>query len=153
MVDPLSYFPFQPVLHNCCNKDRGMCYLVYGMVHINCTKFLSFKCAYISLWLNPMGHSKLHSTLNTLHLLPTLVRLFVLPCTHQCRRSPPPFISSPFFSLSQTEELACDRHVPHQLALNVHLKHSDLTSPTLAQWFSGKVISYWAGRDWAGSDW
>ena len=29
MVDPLSYFLFQPVLHNWCNKGRGMCYPVY----------------------------------------------------------------------------------------------------------------------------
>ena len=34
MVDPLSYFLFQPVLHNWCNKGRGMFYSVYGMVHI-----------------------------------------------------------------------------------------------------------------------
>ena len=33
-VDPLSYFSFQPVLHNWCNKGRGMCYTVCGMVHI-----------------------------------------------------------------------------------------------------------------------
>ena len=33
-VDPLSYFSFQPVLHDCCNKGRGMCYPVCGMVHI-----------------------------------------------------------------------------------------------------------------------
>ena len=33
-VDPLSYFLFQPVLHNWCNKGRGMCYPVCGMVHI-----------------------------------------------------------------------------------------------------------------------
>ena len=33
-VDPLSYFSFQPVLHNWCNKGRGMCYSVSGMVHI-----------------------------------------------------------------------------------------------------------------------
>ena len=33
-VDPLSYFSFQPVLHDWCNKGRGMCYLVCGMVHI-----------------------------------------------------------------------------------------------------------------------
>ena len=31
---PLSYFPFQPVLHDWCNKGRGMCYPVCGMVHI-----------------------------------------------------------------------------------------------------------------------
>ena len=34
MVDPLSYFSFQPVLHDWCNKGRGMCYPVCGMMHI-----------------------------------------------------------------------------------------------------------------------
>ena len=34
MVDPLSYFSFQPGLHDWCNKGRGMCYPVCGMVHI-----------------------------------------------------------------------------------------------------------------------
>ena len=34
IVDPLSYFSFQPVLHDWCNKGRGMCYPVCGMVHI-----------------------------------------------------------------------------------------------------------------------
>ena len=34
MVDPLSYFSFQPVLHDWCNKGRGMCNLVCEMVHI-----------------------------------------------------------------------------------------------------------------------
>ena len=34
MVDPLRYFSFQPVLRDWCNKDRGMCYPVCGMVHI-----------------------------------------------------------------------------------------------------------------------
>ena len=33
-VDPLSYFSFQPVLHDWCNKDRGMCYPVCGMMNI-----------------------------------------------------------------------------------------------------------------------
>ena len=33
-VDPLSYFSFQPVLHDWCNKGLGMCYPVCGMVHI-----------------------------------------------------------------------------------------------------------------------
>ena len=35
MVDPLSYLSFQPVLHDWCNKGRGMCYPVEGMMHIN----------------------------------------------------------------------------------------------------------------------
>ena len=34
VVDPLSYFSFQPVLHDWCNKGHGMCYPVCGMVHI-----------------------------------------------------------------------------------------------------------------------
>ena len=34
MVDPLSYFSFQPLLHDWGNKYRGMCYPVYGMMHI-----------------------------------------------------------------------------------------------------------------------
>ena len=33
-VDPLSYFSFQPVLHDWCNKGCCMCYPVCGMVHI-----------------------------------------------------------------------------------------------------------------------
>ena len=28
-VDPLSYFSFQPVLHDWCNKGLGMCYPVW----------------------------------------------------------------------------------------------------------------------------
>ena len=33
-VDLLNYYSFQPVFHDWCNKGRGMCYPVYGMVHI-----------------------------------------------------------------------------------------------------------------------
>ena len=33
-VHPLSYFSFQPVLNDWCNKGCGMCYPVCGMVHI-----------------------------------------------------------------------------------------------------------------------
>ena len=32
--DPLSYFLFQPMLHDWCNKSCGMCYPVCGMVCI-----------------------------------------------------------------------------------------------------------------------
>ena len=31
---PLTYFSFQPVLHDWCTKCPGMCYPVCGMVHI-----------------------------------------------------------------------------------------------------------------------
>ena len=34
MVYPLSYFPFQPVLHDWSNKGRGMRYPVCAMVHV-----------------------------------------------------------------------------------------------------------------------
>ena len=34
MVNPFSYFSFQSVLHDLCNKCRGMCYPVRGMMHI-----------------------------------------------------------------------------------------------------------------------
>ena len=33
MVHPLSNFPFQPVLHDWCNKGHVMCYPVCGTVH------------------------------------------------------------------------------------------------------------------------
>ena len=35
MVDPLSYFSFQPVLHDWCDKGCGMCYPVSGIMHMN----------------------------------------------------------------------------------------------------------------------
>ena len=34
MVDPLSYFSFQSMLHDWCNKGCGMCYPVGRIVHI-----------------------------------------------------------------------------------------------------------------------
>ena len=34
IVDPLSYFSFQPVLHDWCNKCSGMCYPLCRMMHI-----------------------------------------------------------------------------------------------------------------------
>ena len=33
-VDPLSYFSFQPVLHDWCNKGHGMYYPVCVVMHI-----------------------------------------------------------------------------------------------------------------------
>ena len=42
---PLSYFSFQPVLHDWCNKGRGMCYPVCGMVHIKEPLLLIDKCS------------------------------------------------------------------------------------------------------------
>ena len=34
MVKTLSYCSFQPVLHDWCNKGRGMYYPVYEIIHI-----------------------------------------------------------------------------------------------------------------------
>ena len=34
MVDSLNYFSFKPVPHDWCKKAVGMCYPVYGMMHI-----------------------------------------------------------------------------------------------------------------------
>ena len=45
MVDPLSYFLFQPVLHDWCNKGRCMCYPVCGMVHIKEPLLLIGNCS------------------------------------------------------------------------------------------------------------
>ena len=46
-VDPLSYFSFQPVLHDWCNKGCGMCYPVCGMVHIK-EPLLLIRVAYVA---------------------------------------------------------------------------------------------------------
>ena len=48
MVDPLSYFSFQPGLHDWCNKGCGMCYPVCGMVHIKEPLLLIGKKAYVA---------------------------------------------------------------------------------------------------------
>ena len=42
-MDPLSYFSFQPVLHDWCNKGRGVCYPVCGIVHIKAPLLLTEK--------------------------------------------------------------------------------------------------------------
>ena len=49
-VNPLSYFSFQPVHHDWCNKGLGMCYPVCGMVHIKESLLLIRKS-------NPCGNS------------------------------------------------------------------------------------------------
>ena len=45
LVYPLSYFLFQPVLYNWCNKGLGMCYPICGMVHIKYPLLLIGKCS------------------------------------------------------------------------------------------------------------
>ena len=39
----LSYFSFQPVLHDWCNKGCGMCYTICGVVNIKETLLLNKK--------------------------------------------------------------------------------------------------------------
>ena len=46
-VDPLSYFLFQPVLHDLCNKGCGMCNPVCEMVHIKELLLLSERVAHV----------------------------------------------------------------------------------------------------------
>ena len=71
MVDPLSYFSFQPVLLDWCNKDRGMCYPVCGMVHIKERLLLIGKnspcggSGFLSRYLNgPLPSVRRHVTVN-----------------------------------------------------------------------------------------
>ena len=83
------------------------------------TVVIPYKRCYLTLWIS-------------LCLLPTPVGLLVLLFTRQCRWSPPPH-SLPLVFLSWIEELAkadtCarDRRALQRLALNVHIKFSDLT--------------------------
>ena len=61
MVDLLSYFSFQPVLHDWCNKGHGMCYPVCGMMHIRVAHlaaagFLSLSEWFFTICLTPYNH-------------------------------------------------------------------------------------------------
>ena len=49
MVDPLSYVTFQPVIHDRCNKGRGICYPVCWMVHIKEPLLLIGKIAHVAV--------------------------------------------------------------------------------------------------------
>ena len=57
MVDPLSYFSFQPGLHDWCNKGLGMCYPVCGTMHIKEPLLLIEKSS-------PSGGSRFHLSLS-----------------------------------------------------------------------------------------
>ena len=46
--DQLGYFSFQPVPHDWCNKGRGMCYPVCGMMHIKEPLLLIETLAYVA---------------------------------------------------------------------------------------------------------
>ena len=70
---PLSYFSFQPVLHNWCTKGCGMCHPVCGIVHIKEPLLLIGKSSpcggsrfpLLSRYLNgPLPHVWRHITVN-----------------------------------------------------------------------------------------
>ena len=70
-VDPLSYFSFQAVLHDWCNKGRGMCYPVCGMVHIKEPLLLNERvtrvaaASFLSHYLSgPLPYIRRHITVN-----------------------------------------------------------------------------------------
>ena len=70
MVDPLSYFSFQPLLHNWCNKGCSVYYPVYGMVHIKDPLLLIEKsspcsgCSEFPLSSGPLPYVRRHITVN-----------------------------------------------------------------------------------------
>ena len=49
-------FLFQPVLHNWCNKDCGICYPVCGMVHVKETLLLIDKVAHVVVAAGFLSH-------------------------------------------------------------------------------------------------
>ena len=57
MVDPLSYFSLQPVLHDWCNQGCGMCHPVWQMMHIKEPLLLIGKSS-------PCGGSGFHLSLS-----------------------------------------------------------------------------------------
>ena len=58
MVDPLSYFSFQAVIHDWCNKGRGMCYPVCGIMHIKEPLMLIVKSSLCGGSGNPLSLSE-----------------------------------------------------------------------------------------------
>ena len=67
MVDILSYFSFQPVIHDWCNKDRRMCYHVCVMMFIKEPLLLIVVAAedFLSDYLSgPLLHVRCHNTVN-----------------------------------------------------------------------------------------
>ena len=74
MVHPLSYFSFQPVLNDWCTKGRGMCYPVFGIVHIKEPLLLIGKSGYVaaagflSRYLNgPLPYVRRYITVNKMY--------------------------------------------------------------------------------------
>ena len=70
-VDPLSYFSFQPVLHDWYNKGHGMCYPVWDGTYkrtfaANQKRVAHVAAAgFLSRYLNgPLPHVQCHITVN-----------------------------------------------------------------------------------------
>ena len=96
MVYPLSYFSFQPVHYNWCNKGCSMCYPVCGMMHIKEPLLLIGKSSPCGRSRFPLSLSELFSTIcltpyncksNVLSALlnktfPVLFLLYRLQCVH-----------------------------------------------------------------------
>ena len=87
-IDPswwtIILFSLQPVLHNGCNKGRGMCYPVCGMVHIKEPLLLigksspfSADSSFLSRYLNgPLPYVRRHITVNKNVLIVSLNKTF-----------------------------------------------------------------------------
>ena len=66
----MSYFSFQPVLHDWCNKGHGMCYPVCEMAHVKVPLLLIEKSSpcngdegFLSRYLScPLGYVRRHIT-------------------------------------------------------------------------------------------
>ena len=83
-VDPLSYFSFQPVLHDWCNKGSGMCYPVCGMVHIKePLVFFSFLDSFSMVFLGFLLVFLIHS--------PCFINLFSVHPHQPCNPKHPDF--------------------------------------------------------------
>ena len=64
MVDPLSYFSFQPVLHDWCNKGCGMCYPVCVMLLIRLSSLCGGSRFSLSLSEWSLPYDRCHITVN-----------------------------------------------------------------------------------------
>ena len=77
--------------------------LYFSADHPNCAKFLSMKCSHISLWLNPTGHSKFHSTSNHPPPATDSGLTAYTPLYPPVQVVPPPLLPFPLFFVSRTE--------------------------------------------------
>ena len=93
-VDPLSYFSFQPVHHDWCNKVRGMCYPVCGMVHIKKTLLLIDKSSLC-------GGSGFHFSLSEWSLNPLSTQCMNVKYINKTLQAPEGFEHSTFCLLGR----------------------------------------------------